>query len=100
MVEHQRRQVVEAVVGRELGAVGVGQPGRQGLGAHLARVGPRGVQDGAAGPVDRPRVDPVERAQVAAAVGQLGLDVGQALPAAADAEHLVARPRWPDTRRS
>ena len=91
VVEDQRRQVVDAVAD----LVAAPAPRRPSTAAGprpriFARVRPRGVEDRAAGPVDRPGVDPVERSEVVGIELGAGPDVGQALPAAADAEDLVA----------
>ena len=66
------------------------EPGGQRRGLHLARVRARGVEHRAAGPVDRPGVDPVEDADVLGVELGAAALVGQALPAAADADDLVA----------
>ena len=56
---------------------------------HLRWVGARAVQVGAAGAVDGAGVLAVQRQDVAAAAGRvLQVDVGQAFPAAPDADHL------------
>ena len=63
--------------------------GRQLL--HLRGIGARAVQVGAAGAVDGAGILAIERQNVAgAAGGVVQIDVGQALPSAADADHLAA----------
>ena len=99
VVEPQRarccpgRRGVRSYTPRRL-PVGDGRPGRarrgRAAGPHLARVRARRVEHRAAGPVDRPGVDPVERPDVLRVELGPGSLVGQALPAAADAEDLVA----------
>ena len=91
MIEDERGQVEAILVGRVSGAVRVAQPGRQPGRPHPTGVRPRGVQDGAAGPVDGAGVGPVEDPQVVRI--ELGgrPDMGQALPAAAESEDVVAR---------
>ena len=92
VLEHDGRQVVESspsvvIVGRLLGGEVRAAAGRARI---LPRVGPRGVEHRAAGPVDGPRVDAVEGHDVARVGRARRALVGQALPAAADAEDLVA----------
>src|SRR5262249_17217255 len=63
---------------------------------HLRRIGAARVQHGAAAPVDGARIFLVERHHVARHAGRvLDIEVGEGLPAAAQAEHVdlvVARP--------
>ena len=91
VVEDERRQVVACRrptrSRRELAASIHGGSPRSRI---FARVRPRGVEDRAAGAVDRPGVVPVERAEVVGVGAGAGPDVGQALPAAADADDVVA----------
>ena len=81
------------VADRVAGALRLVHPRRQPGGRHLARVRPRGVEDRPAGPLDRPRVDPVERAEVVAGRPGRRPEVGQPFPSPADAEGRVARLR-------
>ena len=89
VVEDVRRQVVEIVADRVARALLLVHPRRQPGRAHLARVGSRCVQDGATGPLDRPGVDPVERTEVVLGRRIARPQVGETLPAAADAEGRV-----------
>ena len=83
-------QVVHAIGGLAVRDRRRVEPGRQRRRPHLARVRARAVEHRAAGPVDRPRVVAVEDAHVlGVGLGAASL-VGQALPAAADADDLVA----------
>ncbi len=91
VVEDERRQVEDPLADGVAGPLCRVHPGRHAGQRHLPRVRPRGVQDGAAGPLDGPRVDPVERPQVGVARVVAGPDVGQPLPPATDAEDRVAR---------
>jgi hypothetical protein len=86
-----RGEVLDAValdlVGEEVGDL---------IDAHPARVGPGGVEEGAAGAVDRPHhlggeIDEV----VGEGAGIVGVGVEQAAPAAADADNLVTLGRHP-----
>jgi hypothetical protein len=86
VVEDPRGQVVEIVTDRVAGALRLVHPRRQPGRAHLAGVGSRGVQDGATGPLDRPGVDPVERTEVVLGRRIARPQVGEPLPATADAE--------------
>ena len=90
VVEDPRRQVVQVVADRVAGALGLAHPRRQAGAAHLAHVRPRGVKDGPAGPLDRPGVRPVERSEVGLVGLGTGPEMGEPLPAAADAEGGVA----------
>ena len=90
VLQHEGSQVVQIVAGRVAGRLGCGQPGWQRRRAHPARVGPRRVQPGAPGPIDRPCVDPIKRAQVGRVEQRTRLHVGQALPASANPDRLVA----------
>ncbi len=90
VLEHERGQVVEVLAAGVPGGSGGRQPGRQGLAPHLARVRPRGVEPGPAGPVDRPGVGPIEVAEVVGVELRPRSSVGQALPAAADPDDVVA----------
>ena len=86
VLEDDGRQVVAPIFRLQaLQALRVEVLGKR-AGAHVRRARARGVEHGAAGPVDRPCHDPVEGSQEAAAILECGIHVGQALPAAADAE--------------
>jgi hypothetical protein len=90
ILEHQRGQVVPVVAGGQARGAPVVQPGRERGLAHGRWVGARGVQHRPTGPIDGPRADPIQGAEEAAAVVARRVDVGQPLPAAADAESLPA----------
>ena len=90
MIEDEGRQVVDAVVLGEARPCGHVQPGRQAGGSHLPRVRSRGVEDRASRPVDGAGVRPIERSHVLGVDPDVRSDVGQPLPAATDAEHVVA----------
>ena len=90
VLEHDRGQVVPALLGPVLLGLLGREPGGERGRLHAGRVRARGVEQGPAGAIDRPRVAPIERAQVVRVELATGLDVGQALPAAADADDLHA----------
>ena len=92
VLAHDHPQVVPIVTGRVAGNIGLRQTRWEPVTGHAARVGTRGVEDGAAGAVDGTRAAAVQRSDVLGRGTAIGLQggVGQTLPAAADAQHLVA----------
>ena len=94
VLQHGLRQVVDrgcdaflgGFLGREILALE-----RRGHLLHLRGIGARAVQVRPAGAVDAPRVLAVQRQDVAGAARRiLQVDMGQAFPAAANANHLAA----------
>ena len=71
------------------------EPRRERPPGHLRGVRPGRVEDRPARPVDRPRVRPIEVAEVFRIERRAGHDVGQALPAATDADDLGPELRGP-----
>ena len=83
---HHVRGVVASLVIDAAGLQEVGLVGR----SDLRRVRPRGVQDRAARPIDRPHGVRVQRECVSAGrIGIGGIDLQQPRPASADPDHLV-----------
>ena len=91
VVEHDGREVVGPVGAREPRALRFADERGEPVHLHLAGIRARGVEDGATGAVDRPSVRAVERPDVLRIGLRAGPHVGEALPATADTEHLVAQ---------
>ena len=90
VLHHQRSEVIAVLIElHRLGTLGV-EVRRQRRLLHLARVGARAVQPGAAGAVDGAGVVDVQRYHVAFVEHAPGLLVGQPFPAAPDADDLEA----------
>src|SRR6185436_8995163 len=85
--EHPRRQVVQPITDGIRLPFRLAHPRWEGVGSHLARVRPRGVEDGPAGALDRSRVDPIERPDVVRIEVLADAQVREALPATPDPEH-------------
>ena len=90
VLEDEGREVELVLADAHLLTTFVVQPVRQPRRTHRRRVGPRGVEDGAAGPIDGPRAGPVEVPQEPATIVEIGVHVGQPLPAAPDAQRFPA----------
>ena len=90
VLEHDGREVVDALARLERGQAFVRHDRRELVGPHPFRIGAARVEVRAAGPVDGPGVQAVKRADVLEVRLGARPHVGESLPAAAQAGHLEA----------